>query len=138
MVSAVRDVLRLTVDRRSTTTVGRPDGSCATHLTPHRSGRRERATSLRLASLSLAPLLIVALRHVAAQCRALFQHGHRLGVVKHVHITHAMIRRMSLHLFLQRPAAHDLLCDLSLQRERRASNVAIFLILPNTQRSDKV
>jgi hypothetical protein len=61
-----------------------------------------------------------------------------LGVVKHVHITHAMIRRMSLHLFLQRPAAHDLLCDLSLQRERRASNVAIFLILPNTQRSDKV
>ena len=49
------------------------------------------------------------------------------------------IRRMSLHPFMWRPAGHDLLCDLSLLRERLASsNLAIFLILWNTHRIEKV
>jgi len=34
----------------------------------------------------LASLLVVGLRHVATQGRVLIKHGHRLGVVKQVHI----------------------------------------------------
>jgi hypothetical protein len=64
----------------------------------------------------LAALLVVALRHIATQGRVLIKHGHRLGLMKHVHGTHAIRRRISQHLLMQRPRLHDVLCDLTLWR----------------------
>ena len=69
--------------------------------------------------------------------------------MKHVYITHAVRRRISQHLLMQRARLHDVLCtlwrhpqrlcELTLWRYRRtSSNLAIVLILPNTQRSEKV
>ena len=59
--------------------------------------------------------------------------------MKHVYITHAVCRRISQHLLMKRPRLHDVLCDLTLWRYRQTlSNFAIVLILPNTQRSEKV
>ncbi len=91
-------------------------------------------------------------RCVAAYCHA-GQRSHQawalMGVMKHVYITHAVRRRISQHLLMQRPRLHDVLCtlwrypqrlcELTLWRYRRtSSNFAIVLILPNTQRSEKV
>jgi hypothetical protein len=130
MVSVVRDVLRLSVhdDRRSSRWVVRDPSD----PTPKRQARKRDESETRVSFA--CPLLIGALRHIASQCRAVMLHGHRLGVVEHVHITHAIIRLMSLHLFMQRPAAHDLLCDLSLQRERRASNLPFSVFVRNPLR----
>ena len=62
-----------------------------------------------------------------------------MGLMKHVYITHAVRRWISQHLLMQRPRLHDVLCDLTLWRKRRtSSSFAIVLILPNTQRSEKV
>ena len=64
----------------------------------------------------LAALLVVALRHFATQCRALVKHGRRLGVVQLVNIKHALSRRVAPHALMPEPLAHDVLCDLALQR----------------------
>jgi hypothetical protein len=56
-----------------------------------------------------------------------------------VYITHAFGRRIAESNFVSAPLLHDLFGDPTLRGQRRASiGVAIFLILPNTQRSDKV
>jgi len=56
---------------------------------------------------------VVALRHIATQGRVLINHGHRLGVMKHVYVTHAFCRRISQRLFMQQPPLHDALSDLA-------------------------
>ena len=56
-----------------------------------------------------------------------------------VYITHAFGRRIAESNLVAAPLLHDLFGDPTLRGQRRASiSVAIFLILPNTQRSDKV
>ena len=49
-------------------------------MAPRRRGRGEREAWF------LAVVLIIALRHIATQCRVLINHGHRLGKMKHVHV----------------------------------------------------
>ena len=77
---------------------------------PTLRGRGERETWL------LAALLVVALRHIVTQGRVLIKHEHRLGVMKHVQITHAVRRLISQNLLMQRPLFHDVLCDVRLRR----------------------
>ena len=56
-----------------------------------------------------------------------------------VYITHAVDRRIAESNLVPATLLHDLFGDPTLREQRRASiGVAVFLILPNTQRSDKV
>ena len=58
-----------------------------------------------------------------------------------VYITHAVGRRIAESNLVPAPLLHDLFGDPTLrgqQRARASIGVAVFLILPNTQRSDKV
>jgi hypothetical protein len=80
----------------------------AAHLAPHRRGRGERESRV------LASLRVVALRHIATQVRGLVNHGHRLGVMKHVHVTHTVRRRMLERPRMPQPVFHDAMSDLKL------------------------
>ena len=64
----------------------------------------------------LATLVVIALRHVAAQGGMLIKQGHRLGTMQQVHIAHAVRRRISEHKLVQRPLLHDPFSDLTLRR----------------------
>ena len=56
-----------------------------------------------------------------------------------VYIMHAIGGRVAPSNCVPAPLSHDLFGDLTLRGQRKASiGVAIFLILPNTQRSNKV
>jgi hypothetical protein len=46
--------------------------------------------------------------------RGLINHGHRLGVMKHVHVTHTVRRRMLERPRMQQPVFYDALSDLTL------------------------
>jgi hypothetical protein len=59
--------------------------------------------------------------------------------VKQVHVKRAPKTRVCNHLLMLLPVLLDLRRDPPLRRERRASSsLTIFLILPNTQRSEKL
>jgi hypothetical protein len=59
--------------------------------------------------------------------------------MQRVYITHAVGRRIAESDFVPVPLSHDLFGDPTLQGQSRVSiGVAVFHILPNTQRSDKV
>jgi hypothetical protein len=62
-----------------------------------------------------------------------------LGDMQLVYITHAFGRRITESNFVSAPLLHDLFGDPTLRGQLRASiGDSVFLILPNTQRIDKV